>query len=132
MPFKNGENNVLSNSARIRIGGVLPIGLDAKAVDGYNPIFTTRLIEDGFDEKGKPFYRTEVYKFDSVKEANNFNDKVNNPALGLQKQALFQNKDNIIATGSTKPGEKNFEFTENASDIDKKFTERIYTVQRDK
>ena len=130
MPFKNGEDNVVSNSAPIRIGGVLPIGLDAKAANGYNPIFTTRLVEDGFDEKGNPFYRTEVYKFNSAKEANNFSNKVNNPALGLQKQALSQNKDNIIATGSTRPGEKNFEFTENASNIDKKFTERIYTVQK--
>ena len=130
MPFKNGEDNVLSNSAPIRIGGVLPIGLDAKAVDGYNPIFTTRLIEDGKDEKGNPFYKTEVYKFNSAKEANNFSNKVNNPSLGLQKQALSQNQGNIIATGSTKPGEKNFEFTENASDVDKKFTERIYTVQK--
>ena len=130
MPFKNGENNVVSNSAPIKIGGVLPIGLDAKAVDGYNPIFTTRLVEDGFDEKGNAFYKTEVYKFNSAKEANNFNNKVNNPSLGLQKQALSQNKDNIIATGSSRPGEKNFEFTENASDVDKKFTERIYTVQK--
>ena len=130
MPFKNGEDNVVSNSAPIKIGGVLPIGLDAKAANGYNPIFTTRLVEDGVDEKGNPFYKTEVYKFNSAKEANNFRDNVNNPALGLQKQALSQNKDNIIATGSTRPGEKNFEFTENASDIDKKFTERIYTVQK--
>ena len=130
MPFKNGENNVVSNSAPIKIGGVLPIGLDAKAVDGYNPIFSTRLIEDGFDEKGNAFYRTEVYKFNSAKEANNFNNKVNNNEAGLRNQALGLNKDNIIATGSTKPGEKNFEFTENASDIDKKFTERIYTVQK--
>ena len=42
MPFKNGEDNVVSNSAPIKIGGVLPIGLDAKAANGYNPIFTTR------------------------------------------------------------------------------------------
>lgn len=130
MPFKNGEDNVVSNSAPIKIGGVLPIGLDAKATRGYNPIFTTRLIEDGKDEKGNPFYKTEVYKFNSAKEANNFNEKVNNPSLGLQTQALSQNKDNIIATGSSRPGEKNFEFTENASDVDKKFTERIYTVQK--
>ena len=121
---------MVSNSAPIKIGGVLPIGLDAKAVDGYNPIFSTRLIEDGFDEKGNAFYRTEVYKFNSAKEANNFNNKVNNNEAGLRNQALGLNKDNIIATGSTKPGEKNFEFTENASDIDKKFTERIYTVQK--
>ena len=130
MPFKNGEDNVVSNSAPIKIGGVLPIGLDAKAANGYNPIFTTRLVEDGFDEKGNPFYRTEVYKFNSAKEANNFKNKVNNNEAGLRNQALGLNKDNIIATGSTRPGEKNFQFTENASNIDKKFTERIYTVQK--
>ena len=130
MPFKNGEDNVVSNSAPIRIGGVLPIGLDAQAANGYNPIFTTRLVEDGVDEKGNPFYKTEVYKFNSAKEANNFKNKVNDNEAGLRKQALALNKDNIIATGSTRPGEKNFEFTKNASDIDKKFTERIYTVQK--
>ena len=111
MPFKNGEDNVVSNSAPIKIGGVLPIGLDAKAANGYNPIFTTRLVEDGFDEKGNPFYKTEVYKFNSAKEANNFKNKVNNNEAGLRNQALGLNKDNIIATGSTRPGEKNFQFT---------------------
>ena len=102
---------MVSNSAPIRIGGVLPIGLDAKAVDGYNPIFRTRLIEDGKDANGNTFYRTELLKFDNQKDA------VMKPGI-------------VIATGSTKPGEKNFEFNENASDIDKKFTERIYTVQK--
>ena len=111
MPFQNGQDKVLSNSAYISIGGVLPIGVDAKAVDGYNPVFRTRLIEDGKDANGNTFYRTELLKFDNQKDA------VMKPGV-------------VIATGSTKPGEKNFEFNENASDIDKKFTERIYTVQK--
>ena len=111
MPFQNGQDKVLSNSAYISIGGVLPIGVDAKAVDGYNPVFRTRLIEDGKDANGNTFYRTELLKFDNQKDA------VMKPGV-------------VIATGSTKPGEKNFEFNENASDIDKKFKERIYTVQK--
>ena len=114
MPFKqNGLTYVTSDPAPIRIGGVLPIGLDAKAAGGYNPVFRTKLYEDGVDAKGKPFYRTEVIKYNSAKDASN---------------ALTDGT--IIATGSTKPGEKNFEFNENASDVDKGFKERIYTVQK--
>ena len=112
MPFKSGLNSVNSDPAYIKIGGVLPIGLDAKAVDGYNPVFRTKLIENGFDEKGNPFYKTELIKYNNKKDASSFNEGT------------------VIATGSTKPGEKNFEFNENASEIDKKFEERIYSVQK--
>ena len=92
MPFKSGLNSVNSDPAYIKIGGVLPIGLDAKAVDGYNPVFRTKLIENGFDEKGNPFYKTELIKYNNKKDASSFNEGT------------------VIATGSTKPGEKNFEF----------------------
>ena len=118
MPFKSGLTSTNSKPGFILAGGVgssqvlSTIGLDARAVDGYNPVFRTKLIENGKTEDGKQLYKTELIKYNSKKDASSFTGGT------------------VIATGSTKPGEKNFEFNDNAGEIDKKFKKEIFAVQK--
>ena len=88
----------------------------------------TNLVKDGIDKNNRPLYKREIYSFNSASDAKNFKNKINNPNLGLQKQATSQNQGNLIATGSTKDGQKAFEFTENATDAQKSQEKSIKNV----
>ena len=86
---------------------------------GTNTYYTTTVVtQNGKDKNGNIIYKREIYSFNNAKDAKNFKEKVENKDLGLQTQTLFQNKDNIIATGSTAKGEKTFELTEHGANID--------------
>ena len=50
--------------------------------------------------------------------------------MGLAKQAINSASGNIIATGSTKDGEKSFEFTGNATDWQKNTENQIKNVSK--
>ena len=85
----------------------------------------TNLVKDGIDKNNRPLYKREIYSFNSASDAKNFKNKVNN---GLATQASNENSSNLIATGSTKDGQKSFEFTENATDAQKTQEKSIKNV----
>ena len=84
----------------------------------------TTLIKDGVDENNRPLYKREIRSFDSVNEAKNFKETVDND--GINSEAFIAGgTGTVIATGSTKDGEKSFEFTGNATDWQKDIENQI-------
>ena len=68
----------------------------------------TTLIKDGVDENNRPLYKREIRSFNSVKEAKNFKETVDND--GINSEAFIAGgTGTVIATGSTKDGEKTFD-----------------------
>ena len=76
----------------------------------------TNLIKDGVDKNNRPLYKREIYSFKSVSDAKNFKTRIDDGAFKEGTQAAAQSGGSLIATGSTKDGQKSFEFTENATD----------------
>ena len=87
----------------------------------------TNLIKDGVDKNNRPLYKREIYSFKSVSDAKNFKTKIDS---GLATQATKENSGNLIAIGSTKDGQKSFEFTENATDGQKANVNQIKNASR--
>ena len=84
----------------------------------------TTLIKDGVDENNRPLYKREIRSFNSVKEAKDFKAVVDSD--GLNSEAFIAGgTGTVIATGSTKDGEKTFEFTNNATDWQKDIKNQI-------
>ena len=84
----------------------------------------TVLIKDGVDENNRPLYKREIRSFNSVKEAKDFKAVVDSD--GLNSEAFIAGgTGTVIATGSTKDGEKSFEFTDNATDWQKDIKNQI-------
>ena len=84
----------------------------------------TTLIKDGVDENNRPLYKREIRSFDSVDAAKNFKETVDND--GINSEAFIAGgTGTVIATGSTKDGEKSFEFTGNATDWQKDIENQI-------
>ena len=87
----------------------------------------TNLIKDGVDKNNRPLYKREIYSFKSVSDEKNFKTKIDS---GLATQATKENSGNLIAIGSTKDGQKSFEFTENATDGQKANVNQIKNASR--
>ena len=64
---------------------------------GTNTYYTTTVVtQNGKDKNGNIIYKREIYSFNNAKDAKNFKENVENEDLGLQKQALFHNKNNTV------------------------------------
>ena len=85
----------------------------------------TNLVKDGVDKNNRPLYKREIYSFKSVSDAKNFKTKIDDGAFKEGTQAAAQSGGSLIATGSTKDGEKTFEFTGNATDWQKDIKNQI-------
>ena len=85
-----------------------------RGVEGDQNYYTvTRLSQDGTSPNGDPYYKREVILFNNSDDLKDFNElgtfnKSNNGGTGPGV---------IIASGSTDPNKKSFEFNENAYDI---------------
>lgn len=74
---------------------------------------TTRLSMDGKDKYGNPYYKREVILFKSRDEFKKFQE-----LKPSERDEGGVGSGTIIATGSTKPGEKSFELTEEGAKLD--------------
>ena len=103
------------------------IGRSASKSPGNNYYTTTRLSQNGKDEFGNPYYKREVILFNNQKDLKEFEQ-----SGSLREQGDSIGNGTIIATGSTKPGEKSFELTEEGAKIDyiKKNEKAIQTASR--
>ena len=79
----------------------------------------TNLVKDGVDKNNRPLYKREIFSFKSASDAKNFKSKIESGAFKDGTQASAQSGGTLIATGSTKDGQKTFEFTENATEAQK-------------
>lgn len=73
---------------------------------------TTRLSMNGKDEYGNPYYKREVILFNNKADLKAFEQ-----SGSLREEGDSIGAGTIIATGSTKPGEKSFELTEAGANI---------------
>jgi len=124
LTFNNGYTTTASDIAVINESGKNK--LTYQFVDSSYVVST--LVKDGVDKNNRPLYKRNIYSFNSASEAKNFKTKVND--VGLAKQAIDSASGNIIATGSTKDGEKSFEFTGNATDWQKDVEKQIKNVSK--
>ena len=84
-----------------------------KMEPGTNSYYTTtRVSQDGKDDKGNIIYKREVILFDSKEKMKAFEDlgSANKSQLGANGGGV------VIATGSTEKGKKTFELTEAGAD----------------
>jgi len=89
------------------------MGRSAAKNPGNNYYTTTRLSMNGKDEYGNPYYKREVILFTSKADLKAFEQ-----SGSLREEGDSTGAGIIIATGSTKPGEKSFELTEAGANID--------------
>ena len=85
-----------------------------RGVEGDQNYYTvTRLSQDGTSPNGDPYYKREVILFNNTEDVKAFNElgSVNKGQNGATGAGV------VIATGSTDPNKKSFEFNENAYDI---------------
>ena len=139
LTFNNGQNETTSEISVVTEGRdstkrdlieipFLPKNEDILRVLNNDPreksYLVTVLIKDGVDKNNRPLYKREIRSFDSVKEAKNFKAVVESD--GLNSEAFIAGgTGTVIATGSTKDGEKSFEFTDNATDWQKDIKNQI-------
>jgi len=137
LTFNNGYTTTASDIAVIKEGGRTiqerggvagSINRTLRNEQAETNYVVSTLVKDGVDENNRPLYKRNIYSFNSASEAKNFKTKVND--VGLAKQAINSASGNIIATGSTKDGEKSFEFTDNATDWQKNTENQIKNVSK--
>ncbi len=90
---------------------VKQMGRGAEGDQNYYTV--TRLSQDGTSPNGDPYYKREVILFNNTEDMKAFNELggVNKSQLGANGGGV------VIATGSTDPNKKSFEFNDNAYDI---------------
>ena len=137
LTFNNGYTTTASDIAVIKEGGKTiqerggiagAINRTFKNEQAETNYVVSTLVKDGVDKNNRPLYKRNIYSFNSASEAKNFKTKVND--VGLAKQAINSASGNIIATGSTKDGEKSFEFTDNATEWQKNTENQIKNVSK--
>ena len=87
------------------------MGRSAEGDQNYYTV--TRLSQDGTSPNGDPYYKREVILFNNTEDMKAFEELggVNKSQLGANGGGV------VIATGSTDPNKKSFEFNDNAYDI---------------
>ena len=139
LTFNNGQNETTSEISVVTEGRdstkrnlidipFLPTNEDITRVLQNKPreksYLVTTLIKDGVDKNNRPLYKREIRSFNSVSDAKTFKETVDRD--GLNSEAFIAGgAGTIIATGSTKDGEKTFEFTGNATDWQKDIKNQI-------
>ena len=97
--FKDGNKFQISKTSSF------PKGQGGRGVTNNTAYTVTRVSEDGVDEKGIIRYKREVILFDNKEDLKKFNQ------LGsLKEMGGGIGNGTIIATGSTDPNKKSFEF----------------------
>ena len=126
--MKNEERHILSRVNQEYGLHLIEDKYEYNRFDAENKSYiVTNLIKDGVDKNNRPLYKREIYSFKSVSDAKNFKTKIDS---GLATQATKENSGNLIAIGSTKDGQKTFEFTDAASDAQKNQEEQIKRATR--
>ena len=110
LTFNNGQTNTTSQLVVVQDGGRKKQGTDRN-----KSFIVTNLVKDGVDKNNRPLYKREIFSFKSASDAKNFKSKIESGAFKDGTQASAQSGGTLIATGSTKDGQKTFEFTENAT-----------------
>ena len=110
LTFNNGQTNTTSQLVVVQDGGRKKRGTDRN-----KSFIVTNLVKDGVDKNNRPLYKREIFSFKSASDAKNFKSKIESGAFKDGTQASAQSGGTLIATGSTKDGQKTFEFTENAT-----------------
>ena len=119
LTFNNGQTATTSEIVAVQDGGRKKQGADRN-----KSYLVTTLVKDGVDENNRPLYKREIRAFNSVAEAKNFKEVVDRD--GLNSEAFIGGGAGLtIATGSTKDGQKTFEFTENATKAQKNQVNQI-------
>ena len=125
LTFNNGQTATTSGISVVREGGQTiqerggiagSISRGLRNEQTKKSYIVTNLVKDGVDKNNRPLYKREIYSFKSVSDAKNFKTKIDD---GLLTQATKENSSNLIATGSTKDGQKTFQYTNNAEDWQK-------------
>ena len=99
-----------NNGFTTTAGQIVPVadrGRKKQGTDRNKTFLVTTLVKDGVDKNNRPLYKRNIYSFDSASEAKTFKNVVN--------QTGDPGDAKLIATGSTKDGQKTFEFTGNAT-----------------
>ena len=97
-----------------------------RGVTGDQNYYTvTRLSQDGTSPSGKPYYKREVILFNNTEDLKSFNELggANKSQLGANGAGV------VIATGSTDPNKKSFEFNDKAYDVDFLNTKRLDNIK---
>ena len=114
LTFNNGQTNTTSELVVVQDGG------RKKRGETRNKSYiVTNLVKDGVDKNNRPLYKREIFSFKSASDAKNFKSKIESGAFKDGTQASAQSGGTLIATGSTRDGQKTFEFTENATKAQK-------------
>ena len=114
-----------NNGFTTTAGQIVPVadrGRKKQGTDRNKTFLVTTLVKDGVDKNNRPLYKRNIYSFDSASEAKTFKNVVN--------QTGDPGDAKLIATGSTKDGQKTFEFTDAASDAQKNQEEQIKRATR--
>jgi len=112
LTFNNGFTTVAGKVSVHQEGG------RKKRDSDRTKIYTvTTLVKDGVDKNNRPLYKRNIYSFDSASKAKTFKNVVN--------ETGDPGDSKIIATGSTRDGEKSFQFTDAASEDVQKFENQI-------
>ena len=114
-----------NNGYTTTAGQIVPVqdrGRKKGGVDRNKTFLVTTLVKDGVDKNNRPLYKRNIYSFDSASKAKTFKNVVN--------QTGNPGDAKLIATGSTKDGQKTFEFTDAASDAQKNQEEQIKRATR--
>ena len=120
LTFNNGQTNTTSQLVVVQDGGRKKQGTDRN-----KSFIVTNLVKDGVDKNNRPLYKREIFSFKSASDAKNFKSKIESGAFKDGAQASAQSGGTLIATGSTKDGQKTFEFTDNATDAQKNQVNQI-------
>ena len=125
LTFNNGQTATTSDIAVINESGRNK--LTYKFVESNYVVSV--LVKDGVDKNNRPLYERQIRSFDTVNEAKTFKETVDRD--GLNSEAFISGgAGTIIAKGSTKDGEKSFEFTGNATDWQKDVENQIKNVSK--
>ena len=138
LTFNNGQSATTSDIAVIKEGGKTiqerggiagAINRTLKNEQAEKNYVVSVLVKDGVDKNNRPLYERQIRSFNSVNEAKTFKETVDRD--GLNSEAFIGGgAGTIIAKGSTKDGEKSFEFTGNATDWQKNTENQIKNVSK--
>ena len=126
--FNDGKTHQVSNISSFQKRFV---GAGSRNMEpGANTFYTvTVLSQNGKDEKGNIIYKREIRSFDTAKEAKNFKAVVESD--GINSEAFIAGgTGTVIATGSTRDGEKTFELTEAGANIDYLDEDKANQIQK--
>ena len=114
LTFNNGQTVTTSELVVVQDGGRKKQGTDRN-----KSYIVTNLVKDGVDKNNRPLYKREIYSFNDPSKAKTFKSTIDANGVSAVKSAAALSGGTLIATGSTKDGQKTFEFTENATEAQK-------------